>query len=95
CVTPCQDIDAGRAFLSGRQGGLVCVSCLSKAAGGLVTVSGAALQSLRERGKGGERHELRLRSGERRRLLKFLVDYCQIALERPLKGRKVLFQLLD
>ncbi len=95
CGTPRQDNDAGTAFLSGRHGGLVCGRCRSKAAGGLVTVSGAALQSLRERGKGGERHELRLRSGERRRLLKFLVDYCQIALERPLKGRKVLFQLLD
>ena len=77
-----------------RQGGLVCRSCRAKVPG-VAAMGEDALRSLRERGEGGERFELALAAGERRRLLRFLIEYCQYALEKPLRGRKVLFQLLE
>lgn len=80
------------ALLSRMHGGLVCASCRSKTRDGVV-VKPDALASLRERGAGAERFELELSSGERRRWLRFLVDYGQHALEKPLRGRRVLFQL--
>ncbi len=78
------------AGLSRAQGGLVCGRCAVRDA---VAVGSGGLASLRERGDGGEAHELRLSPAERRRLLRFLVDYAQHALERPLRGRRVLFQV--
>lgn len=87
------DADAKGLGLSSRQGGLVCGVCRKRCADA-VGIGPQALASLRDRGDGGEGHELRLAKGERRRWLHFLVDYCQHSLERPLRGRKVLFQLL-
>lgn len=84
----------GTVFLSRRHGGLVCGSCRARAGDG-VPIKPAALASLRDRGEGAGRHEMRLEAGERRRWLRFLVDYCQHALEKPLRGKKVLFQLLE
>lgn len=85
--------DARGAALSRRQGGLVCGQCRSRVKDA-VGIRAEALASLRER-SGGERHELALPAGERRRWLRFLVDYAQHAIEKPLRGTKVLFQLLD
>ncbi len=95
CVVCGADAEKGMriAGLSRGQGGAVCKKCAA-AVRDAVAISPEGLASLRERG-GGTSHELRLSPGERRRLLKFLVDYAQYALERPLRGRKVLFQLLE
>lgn len=92
CGRPAED--AAPVALSLRQGGAVCGACRAKAADA-VGIRPDSLASLRERGRDSERHELLLPAGERRRLLRFLVDYAQHAIEKPLRGRKVLFQLLD
>ncbi len=83
------------AGLSRRQGGLVCGKC-RPAVRDAVAISADGLASLRMRGESGgeEEHELRLSPGERQRWLRFLADYAQHALERPLRGSRVLFQLL-
>jgi recombinational DNA repair protein (RecF pathway) len=83
----------GKAALSHRQGGLVCGKC-SAAVRDAVSIGTEGLASLRTRGEGGEGSELRLSANERRRWLNFLVDYAQHSLEKPLRGRKVLSQLL-
>lgn len=80
--------------LGTRQGGLLCPRCRSRARGNM-PVSPAGVASLRDRGKAPENAELALQAGERRRLLRFLVDYCQHALERKLRSGQVLFQMLD
>ncbi len=83
------------AGLSRRLGGLVCRACRNRAPGGdYAAISPEALAALRERGGGAEGLELALAPGERRRWLRFLVEYAQHVLEKPLRGRKVLFQLL-
>lgn len=92
CVMCRRSVDAGGA-LSRAQGGWVCGTCRRKT-GDVAPIGAGALASLRQRGEGAERFELALPAGERRRWLRFLVDYCQYALEKPLRGRKVLFQLL-
>jgi recombinational DNA repair protein (RecF pathway) len=88
--------DAGMrsAALSHRQGGLVCGKCRATVRDA-VSITPEGLASLRQRGAGDEQHELRLSPNERRRWLRFLADYAQHSLERPLRGRKVLFQILD
>lgn len=93
CETPA-GAEMKNAALSPAQGGLVCGAC-RKTVRDAVSIGAEGLASLRERGEGGEAHELRLRPNERRRWLHFLIDYAQHSLERPLRGRKVLFQLLD
>lgn len=81
------------AFLSRRHGGLVCSNCRARAREA-VAITAAALASLRERGSGAERFEIELAAGERGRWLRFLIDYAQHALEKPLRGKRVLLQLL-
>lgn len=81
------------AGLSPTQGGLVCGKCRA-AVRDAVSIGVDGLASLRSRGEGGEQFELRLSAAERRRWLRFLIDYAQHALERPLRGRKVLFRIL-
>lgn len=81
------------ASISQAAGGVVCKACRKKTAGA-VPITDGALATLRRRGGGDEKFELELPPAERRRWLRFLTDYCQYALERPLRGRKVLFQLL-
>lgn len=94
CVFCSAHPDSARpALLSRAHGGLVCPACRSRARDGMA-IKPNALASLRERGEGAECHELALEPGERRRWLRFLVDYAQYSLERPLRGRRVLFQLL-
>lgn len=83
-----------RTALSRKQGGLVCHACRVRA-GESTVIGPEALASLRERGPGGERFELALPSGERSRWLQFLFRYAQHAVEKPLRGGKVLFQMLD
>ncbi len=92
CVVCGRAIASGGA-LSRRSGGWVCAGCRPKA-GESVRIGDNALASLRMRGDGDERFELALPPGERRRWLRFLVDYAQHALEKPLRGRKVLFQVM-
>ncbi len=92
CAVCGKDGESGAA-LSRRHGGLVCRSCKSKARDA-VAISAAALAALRDRGDGAERRELELPEGERTRWLRFLVDYGQYIIDKPLRGRKVLFQLL-
>jgi recombinational DNA repair protein (RecF pathway) len=95
CVVCSETPEAERAVaLSRLQGGLVCGKCRQKARDA-IPVSRAALAAMRERGEGSETLELALPAGERRRWLRFLTDYCQHALEKPLRGRKVLLQMLD
>lgn len=93
CVV-CGGEAPARPGISRRQGGLVCGGCRA-GAGDFVPIAPAALASLRERGAGAERWELSLSAGERRRWLRFLVDYAQYVLEKPLRGRKTLFQLFE
>lgn len=81
------------AHLSRRQGGVVCRHCRDKA-GDAVAIGAAGLAALRERGTDSERRELALAPGERRRWLRFLMDYAQYCLEKPLRGKKVIFQML-
>ncbi|MCL2000688.1 MAG: DNA repair protein RecO C-terminal domain-containing protein [Planctomycetes bacterium] len=82
------------AGLSRRHGGLVCQICRNRATGGdWATITPAALAALRDR-EHSQGLELSLAPGERRRWLKFLVDYAQDILEKPLRGREILFQLL-
>ncbi len=85
--------DGGWA-LGGRQGGLLCFHCRGRVRGGMA-ISAAGLASLMERGAGRESGELALQSGERQRLLRFLIDYCQQVLERKLRAGPVLLQMLD
>lgn len=87
------ELGAG-AGLGMRQGGALCGDCGKKAGGGVTVTGMNALRSLRERGPGGERFELALGEKERRRLLRFLTEYCQHALEKPLRSKRVLSQLM-
>ncbi|MCC8190692.1 MAG: DNA repair protein RecO C-terminal domain-containing protein [Planctomycetes bacterium] len=82
------------AYLSRGHGGLICRSCRSQARDG-IPASAAALASLRGRDATAENLETALTPSERRRWLRFLVDYAQHALERPLRGKRVLYQLLE
>lgn len=94
CVVCGKPPEDDRVALSRRQGGLVCRACQAKTKD-VVAIRADALASLRERGDGGERFELALPEGERRRWLRFLVDYAQHAIEKPLRGGKVLFQIFE
>ncbi len=78
-----------------RQGGLLCPRCRGGSRGSVTTLSAAGVLSLSDRGNAPESGELALQAGERQRLLRFLVDYCQHALERKLRAGPVLFQMLD
>lgn len=101
CVLCGKTGDLGKgAGLGLKQGGAVCRDCAQKtaktaAAGGVTVVGMSGILSVRERGAGGERFELALTPTERRRLLRFLLDYSQHALEKPLRGRRVLSQLMN
>lgn len=78
--------------LSRRHGGLVCAACRPKAGG--TPVGKAALAALRAAADGGAGDEIALGDRERRELLRFLVDYCQYVVEKPLHSVNPLFQLL-
>lgn len=94
CVVCGKQPEDERVALSRRQGGLVCHACRAKAPDAM-SIRPGALASLRERGDGDERFELALPDGERRRWLRFLVDYAQHAIEKPLRSGKVLFQVFE
>lgn len=85
---------SGAAGVSQAQGGIVCGGCRRKVRD-VVSISENALAAMRRRTDGDEGYELLLSAAERRRWLRFLTDYCQYVLERPLRGRKVLFQMLS
>lgn len=85
--------DSDPAWMSQAQGGIICKSCRKKIRDA-TAIGRNALATLRRRSDGDEKYELLLPAVERRRWLRFLTDYCQYVLERPLRGRKVLFQLL-
>lgn len=70
-----------------RRGGLVCRNCRGA---GDPAISPASLAELRRR----DGAKLEMSPEERMRWLLFLLDYAQHALEKPLRGRKVLLQLL-
>ena len=92
CVVCGKPTEADQAAaLDRRHGGLICRACRSQAADA-TPIGPEALAALRDRGTGMERLELSLSAGERRRWLRFLVDYAQHAIEKPLRGKKVLFQ---
>lgn len=79
-----------KVWLSRSRGGLVCRSC--RDGGGRPPVGGLALSALRDRGEGSEKLEMALPATERRRWLKFLIEYAQQVLEKPLRSADVLFQ---
>lgn len=81
------------AALSHRHGGLICGNCRSDS-GRIAVIAPAALAAIRDRGPESEGLELSLSPGERKRWLRFLVDYAQYVLEKPLRGKTVLYQLL-
>ncbi len=80
-------------WISWKQGGLVCRNCKNSARDAAL-ISPAALSALRERGPGGEQFELALPERERRRWLRYLVDYSQYVIGKRLRGGKVLLQIL-
>ncbi|MDR1535856.1 MAG: DNA repair protein RecO C-terminal domain-containing protein [Planctomycetota bacterium] len=82
------------AWLDPRRGGLVCRACRPGGGPGFARIGPEALAALRSREAGAARLELALPPAERLRWLGFLLDYCQRVLEKPLKGREVLLQLL-
>ena len=85
--------EVGRpAGLSRRHGGLICSSCRSRVADAVV-IKPMALASLRRRRDGTDESETPLPRGEQRRWLRFLIDYAEHAIEKPLRGKRVLFQM--
>lgn len=94
CVRCGAEGGGGPAALSQSRGGLICGAC-RKHTRDAQSISANALAAMRLRGGGDETRELLLPATERRRWLRFLADYCQYVLERPLRGKKVLFQLLS
>ncbi|MDR1521156.1 MAG: hypothetical protein LBU23_13590, partial [Planctomycetota bacterium] len=63
-------------------------------AGEARSIGYTALLALRERGDGSEKREMALPPAERRRWLRFLVDYAEYVFEKRLKGKNLVFQLL-
>lgn len=78
--------------LSRRHGGLVCAACRGKAGGR--PVPSAVLAALQAAASGSDYDEFALADKERRQLLRFLVDYSQYTVEKPLHSAAALFQLL-
>ncbi|MDR0363112.1 MAG: DNA repair protein RecO C-terminal domain-containing protein [Planctomycetota bacterium] len=98
CIRCGKFIDAsrpGKIRISFR-GGVVCEACRARglAGSGRAGLSGGAFAALKAASGDGEFDEMSLSPGERRELLRFLVDYSQYVLEKTLGGAKVLFQLL-
>lgn len=87
CVRCGREPSAAGGDALSRRGGLVCRNC--RTAGDPV-VNPASLAELRRQGGG----KIGMSPGERLRWLRFLLDYAQHVLEKPLRGRKVLLQLL-
>ncbi len=90
CGRPAAASDNNR--ISRSHGGLVCSSCAGKAGGSRIGKN--VLEALQSAASGREYEENRLTGRERRELLRFLVDYCQYVIEKPLHSAKPLFQLL-
>lgn len=84
---------AGGWSVSARAGGALCHACRAKAADAAI-IRSDALAALGEQGGNAERLELSLHPAERRRWLRFLIDYSQHMLEKPLKGKAPLLQIL-
>lgn len=78
--------------ISRSQGGLVCDKCRHNTKDA-VAIRPAAMASLRRRDADPE-IEMSLPASERSYWLWYLVDYCQYVLEKPLRGKKVLSQIL-
>ncbi len=93
CTVCRKPVAAEPAWLSRTQGGLVCRAC-KPTVRDCIAISPAALNALRERDHGGEKHELSLSATERKRWLRYLVEYCQYVVGKQLRGKKVLLQLV-
>lgn len=78
--------------ISRRQGGVICPSCRPKAGG--KGISANALRALRAAVSGSDYDEISLSDKERRELMRFLVDYSQYVVEKPLHSAKTMLQLL-
>jgi Recombinational DNA repair protein (RecF pathway) len=78
--------------VSRSHGGLICPSCSARAGGSRISKN--VLEALLAAAEGREYEENRLSGSERRELLRFLVDYCQYVIEKPLHSAKPLFQLV-
>ncbi|MCC8179594.1 MAG: recombination protein O N-terminal domain-containing protein [Planctomycetes bacterium] len=83
--------EGGRVALSRRLGGLVCGKCRA-GTGSLFPLSKAGYASLVTRD--GTARDRPSRS-EAVRILRFLIDYSQHMLEKPLRGKAALLQLLE